>query len=69
MESIEYQKRIKLATGLLTAVLLIVIISVEAALRLVAISHTCTLNTTDFIAHRIALHYNQSEFSLRILDN
>ena len=69
MDSIEYQKRIKLATGLLTAVLLIVIISLEAALRLVAISHNSALNTTDFIAHRIAVHSNQSEFSLRILDN
>jgi len=69
MDYVEYQKRIKLVTALLTVILLIVIVVLEASLRLVAISHNCTFNTTDFIAHKIAVHSNRSEFSLRILDN
>ena len=69
MDYVEYQKRIKLVTALLTVILLIVIVVLEASLRLVAISHNCTSNTTDFIAHKIAVHSNRSEFSLRILDN
>ena len=69
MDYVEYQKRIKLVTALLTVILLIVIVVLEASLRLVAISHNYTFNTTDFIAHKIAVHSNRSEFSLRILDN
>jgi hypothetical protein len=69
MDFVEYQKRIKLVTALLTVILLIVVVVLEASLRFVAISHNCTFNTTDFFAHKIAVHSNQSEFSLRILDN
>ena len=69
MDYVEYQKRIKLVTALLTVILLIVIVVLEAPLRLVAISHNCTFNTTDCNAHKIAVHSNRSEFSLQILDN
>ena len=69
MNFIEYQKRIKLATGVLTVLLLYAVVILEASLRFVAISHNCTFNTTDFIAHKVAVHSKRSEFSLRILDD
>ena len=69
LDFVEYQKRIKLLIALLTVILFIAVVVLEASLRFVAISHNCTFNTTDFIAHKIAVHSNQSEFSLRILDH
>ena len=69
MDCVEYQKRIMLVIALLTVILLIVVVVLEVSLRLVAISHNCTFNKTDFSAHKIAVHSNRSEFSLRILDN
>ena len=39
MDFAEYQKKIKLATNLLTVVRLIVVVVLEASLRFVAISH------------------------------
>ena len=69
MDFVEYQKRIKLVTGLLTVLLLFVVVVLEASLRFVAISHNCTFSTIEFIAHKVAVHSNRSEFSLRILDD
>ena len=47
MEFAECQKKIKLVTNLLTVVLLIVVVILEASLRFVAISHNWTLDATD----------------------
>ena len=69
MDFAEYQKKIKLATNLLTVVLLIVVVILETSLRFVAISHNCTFNDTDYVAHKMLVHTNNSEFTLRMLDN
>ena len=69
MDFAEYQKKIKLATNLLTVVLLIVVVIWEASLRFVAISHNCTFNDTDYVAHKMVVHTNNSDFTLRMLNN
>ena len=69
MDFAEYQKKIKLAAYLLTVVLLIVVVILEASLRFVAISHNCTFNATDYVAHKMLFHTNNSEFTLRMLNN
>ena len=69
MDFAEHQKKIKLATNLLTVVLLIVVVILEASLRFVAISHNCTFNDTDYVAHKMLVHTNNSEFTLRMLNN
>ena len=69
MDFAEYQRKIKLATNLLTVVLLIVVVILEASLRFVAISHNCPINATDNVAHKMLVHTNNSEFILRILNN
>ena len=63
------QRKIKLATNLLTVVLLIVVVVLEASLRFVAISHNCTFNATDYVAHKMLVHTNNSELTLRMLNN
>ena len=65
MDFAENQRKIKLATNLLTVVLLIL----EALLRFVAISHNRTFNATDYVAHKMLVHTNNSEFTLRMLNN
>ena len=65
----EYQKKIKLATNLLTVVLLIVVVILEASLRFVAISHNSTFDDTDYVAHKMVVHTNNSDFTLRMLNN
>ena len=69
MDFAEYQRKIKLATNLLTVVLLIVVVVLEASLRFVAISHNCTFNATDYVAHRMLVHTNNIESTLRMLNN
>ena len=69
MDFAEYQRKIKLATNLLTVVLLILVEILEASFGFVAISHSCTLNTTDYVAHKMLVHTNNSEFTLRMLNN
>ena len=69
MEFAEYQKKIKLVTNLLTVALLIVVVILEASLRFVAISHNCTFNDTDYVAHKMLVHTNNSEFTFRMLNN
>ena len=69
MDFAEYQKKVKLATNLLTVVLLIVVVILEASLRFVAILHNCTFNATDYVEHKMLVHTNNSEFSLRMLNN
>ena len=69
MDFAEYQKKIKLATNLLTVVLLIVVVILEASLRFVAISHNCTFYATDYVAHKMLVHTNNSKFTLRMLNN
>ena len=61
MDFAEYQRKIKLATNLVTVVLL------EASLRFVAISHNCTFNATDYVAHKMLVHTNKFGFTLRML--
>ena len=68
MEFAEYQKKIKLVTNLLTVVLLIVVV-ILASLRCAAISHNCTFNATDYVAHKMFVGTNNSEFTLRMLNN
>ena len=69
MDFAEYQRKIKLATNLLTAVLLIVVVVLGASLRFVAISHNRTFNATDYVAHKMLVHTNNSELTLRMLNN
>ena len=69
MDFAEYQRKIKLATNLLTVVLLIVVLILEASLRFLAISHNCTFNDTDDVAHKMLVHTNNSEFTLHMLNN
>ena len=69
MDFVEYQRKIKLATNLLTVVLLIVVVILEASLRFLAISHNCTFNEADYVAHKMLVHTNNSEFTLRMLNN
>ena len=69
MDFAEYQRKIKLATNLLTVVLLIVVVILEASLRFVAISHNSTFNATNYVAHKMLVHTNNSEFTLRMLNN
>ena len=69
MDFAKYQRKIKLATNLLTVVLLTVVVILEASLRFVAISHNCTFNATDYVAHKMLVHTNKSEFTLRMLNN
>ena len=69
MDFAEYQTKIKLATNLLTVVLLIVVVILEASLRFVAISHNFTFNATEYVAHKMLVQTNNSEFTLRMLNN
>ena len=69
MEFAEYQTKIKLATNLLTVVVLIVVVILEDSLHLVAISHNCTFNATDYVAHKMLVHTNNSQFTLSMLNN
>ena len=68
MEFAEYQKT-KLATNLFTVVLLIVVVILEASLRFVGISHNCTFYATDYVAHKMLVHSNNSKFTLRMLSH
>ena len=69
MDFAENQRKIKLATNLVTVVLLFMVVILEASLRFVAISHNCTINATDSVAHKMLVHTNNSEFTLRMLNN
>ena len=69
MDFAEYQRKIKLARNLLMVVLLIVVVILEASLRFVAISDNCTFNATDYVARKMLVHTNNSEFTLRMLNN
>ena len=69
MDYAEHRNRNKLTTNLLTVGILIVVLHLVACLRFAAISHNCTFNTTNYVAHEMLVHTNSSGLTLWMLQN